>query len=84
MVSANDKVTKTLEDGLQDPKLEEDIKSEDEVEEEEYMHRHLRATVASIGVVESPSNRRMSARMSTEGCLPRSLLAPRISSSSTN
>ena len=54
MVSTNDKGKKTLEDGLQDPKLEEDIKSEDEMEEEENMHRHPRATVASIGWWRSP------------------------------
>ena len=84
MVSANGKGKKILEDGLQGPKLEEEIKSEDEEQEEEDKRHHLRATVASIGVVANPSNRRMSARMNTAGRVPRHLLAPRTSSSSTN
>ena len=84
MVSANDKRKKTLEDGLQDPKLEEEVKSEDEEEVEEDKRHHLHATVASIGVVENPSNRKMGAQMSVGGRFQRLLLAPRTSSSSTN
>ena len=84
MVSANDKGKKTLEDEPQDPKLEEEVKSEDEEEVEEGPRHHPRATVASIGVVANPSNRKMGARMSTGGKVPRHLLAPRTSPSSNN
>ena len=54
------------------------------MEKEEDMRRHPRATVASIGVVEIPSNRKMSAQMRTGGRVPRHLLAPRTPSWSTN
>jgi hypothetical protein len=84
MVSAIGTGKKILEDELQGPKLEGEIKSEDEEQEEEDKRYHLRATVASIGVVENPSTRRMSARISTGGRVPRHLLAPRTPSSSTN
>lgn len=84
MVYANDKNKKLLEDDLQDPKLEEEVKDEDGEEVEEDPRGNPRATVASIGVVANPSNRRMNARMSTGGGVPRHLLAPRTPSASTN
>ena len=78
MVSANnDKGKEPMEDDLQDPKLEEEVKSEDEEEVEENPRSYPRATVASIRVVTNPPKLRRNAQMSTGGRVPRQFLAPR-------
>jgi ferredoxin len=48
MVSKNNDKGKPMEDDLQDPKLEEEVKSEDEEEVEENLRSCPHATVASI------------------------------------
>jgi hypothetical protein len=84
MASANnDKGKKLSEDDHQNPELEEEVEIETEEEIEEDQHPCLRATVASIGLVENPSKFKKSARMSTGGNVPRHFLAPRTSSQAT-
>ena len=85
MVSANNnKGKEPLEDDPQDPKLEEEVKSEAKEEVEESSRAQPRTTVASIGVVANPLKLRRTARMSTRGKVPRNTLAPRTPSSGIN
>ena len=85
MVSANnDKGKERMEDDLQDPELEEEVKSEDEEEVKGNPRSYPRATVASIRVVANPSKLKRGARMSTGGKVPRHFLAPRTPSSGNN
>ena len=74
MVSAKDKGKEPMEEDLQDPGKEKEIKSEGE--EEQGQHPHAGTTIASIGVVKPSKVRRM-ARMQTGGKAPRHSLAPR-------
>ena len=76
MVS-NNKSKGPFEEDIQDPKLKEEVESEDEGEVEEDPRVYPRATVASIGVVANPFNPKRSARISTGGKVPRRFLAPR-------
>ena len=80
----NNKGKEPLEDETQDPKLKEEVKSEDEGEVEEDPREYPRATVASIGVVANPFKPKQGARMSTGGKVPRCFLAPRTSSPGIN
>jgi len=80
----NNKGKEPLEDETQDPKLKEEVKSEDEGEVEEDPREYPRATVASIGVVANPFKPRQGAQMSTGGKVPRRFLAPRTSSPGIN
>ena len=80
----NNKGKEPLEDETQDPKLKEEVKSEDEGEVEEDPREYPRATVASIGVVANPFKPKQGARMSTGGKVPRRFLAPRTSSPGIN
>jgi hypothetical protein len=85
MASANnDKGKKLSEDDHQNQELEEEVEIEVEEEIEEDQRPCLRATVASIGVVENPSKFKKSAWMSTGGNVPCHCLAPRTSSSGNN
>ena len=72
----NDEGKELSGDDLQDPKLEEEVKSEAE-EEEEARRPYPSATVASIGVVQNSHKIRKGARMSTGGICPRHFLAER-------
>ena len=74
MVSAKDKGKEPMEEDLQDPRKEKEIKSEGE--EEQGQHLHASTTIASIGVVK-PSKVRRTAQMQTGGKAPRHSLAPR-------
>jgi hypothetical protein len=80
----NDKGKKLLEDDHQKLELEEEVEIEAEEEIEEDWRPCLRATVASIGVMENPSKFKKSARMSTGGNVPCHFLVPRTSSSGNN
>ena len=85
MVSANNNKSKEpLEDDPQDPKLEEEVKSEAEEEVEGIPRAQPRTTVESIGVVANPLKLRRTARMSTGGKVPRHTLASRTPSSGIN
>ena len=75
MVSAKDKGKEPMEEDLQDPGKEKEIKSEGE--EEQGQHPHTGTTIASIGVVTKPARVRRTARMQTGGKAPRHSLAPR-------
>ena len=77
----NNKVKEPMEGDLQDPKLEEEVKSEDGEEVEGNPRSCPRATVASIRVVPSRPNLRRNAFMSTGVKVPRHILAPRTPSS---
>ncbi|KAK1694252.1 hypothetical protein QYE76_010949 [Lolium multiflorum] len=81
MVS-NNKDKGPLKENIQDPELKEEDAREDEEEVEEAPQEHQQATVASIGVISSPSNIKRSARIATGGAVPRHYLAPRTSSPS--
>ena len=81
MVSAKDKGKEPMEEDLQDPGKEKEIKSEDE--EEKGQHPHTGTTIASIGVVTKPARVRRTAWMQTGGKSPRHCLAPRSPSPST-
>ena len=72
----NDEGKELSGDDLQDPKLEEEIKSEAE-EEEESRRPYPRTTVASIGVLKSSHKIGKGARMSTGGRFPCHILAER-------
>ena len=72
MVSAKDKGKDPMEEDLQDPRKEKEIKSEDEEEA-----KHTGTTIASIGVVTKPARVRRTARMQTGGKAPRHCLSPR-------
>ena len=72
MVSAKDKGKEPMEEDLQDPGKEKEIKSEGEEEA-----KHTGTTIASIGVVANPARIRRTARMQTGGKAPRHSLAPR-------
>ncbi|KAK1558021.1 hypothetical protein QYE76_037318 [Lolium multiflorum] len=76
MVS-NNKDKEPLKENIQDPELKKEDAREDE-EVEEAPQEHQQATVASIGVISSPSNIKRSARIAT-GAVPRHYLAPRTS-----
>ena len=80
----NDKGKESMEDDLQDPKLEVEVKSEDGEHVKGNPRSCPRATVASIRVVTNPPNLRRNARMSTGGKVPRHFLAPRTPSSGNN
>ena len=67
MVSAKDKGKEPMEEDLQDPRKEKEIKSEGE--EEQGQHPHTSTTIASIGVVTKPARVRRTARMQTGGKL---------------
>ena len=75
MVSAKDKGKEPMEEDLQDPGKEKEIKSEDE--EDQGQHSHTGTTIASIGVVTKPARVRRTTRMQTGGKAPRHSLAPR-------
>ncbi|KAK1680553.1 hypothetical protein QYE76_041401 [Lolium multiflorum] len=81
MVS-NNKDKEPLKENIQDPELKKEDAREDEEEVEEAPQEHQQATVASIGVISSPSNIKRSARIATGGAVPRHYLAPRTSSPS--
>ncbi|KAK1605180.1 hypothetical protein QYE76_028853 [Lolium multiflorum] len=81
MVS-NNKDKGPLKEDIQDSELKDEDASEDEEEVEEAPRVHQRVTVASIGVISSPSNTKRSARITTGGAVPRHYLAPRTSSPS--
>ena len=72
----NDEGKEPSGDDLQDPKLEEEIKSEAE-EGEEARRPYPRTTIASIGVLKSSHKIGKGARMSTGGRFPRHILAER-------
>ncbi|KAK1662666.1 hypothetical protein QYE76_050825 [Lolium multiflorum] len=77
MVS-NNKDKEPLKENIQDPELKkEDVREDEEVEEAP--QERQQATVASIGVISSPSNIKRSARIATGGAVPRHYLAPRTS-----
>ena len=78
MVSAKDKGKEPMEEDLQDPEKEKEIKSEGEEEA-----KHTGTTIASIGVVVNPARIRRTARMQTGGKAPRHCLAPRTPSPNT-
>ncbi|KAK1606031.1 hypothetical protein QYE76_029704 [Lolium multiflorum] len=80
MVS-NNKDKEPLKENIQDPELKKEDAREDE-EVEEAPQERQQATVASIGVISSPSNIKRSARIATGGAVPRHYLAPRTSSPS--
>ena len=80
----NNKGKEPLEDDPQDPKLEEEVKTEDEGDVEEDPRVYPRVTVASIGVVANPFNFKRGARMRTGGKVPRDFLAQRTSSPGIN
>ncbi|KAK1615647.1 hypothetical protein QYE76_021164 [Lolium multiflorum] len=76
MVSNNK--DKEPKENIQDPELKkEDVREDEEVEEAP--QERQQATVASIGVISSPSNIKRSARIATGGAVPRHYLAPRTS-----
>ncbi|KAK1650606.1 hypothetical protein QYE76_068411 [Lolium multiflorum] len=77
MVS-NNKDKEPLKENIQDPELKKEDAREDE-EVEEAPQERQQATVASIGVISSPSNIKRSARIATGGAVPRHYLAPRTS-----
>ncbi|KAK1608127.1 hypothetical protein QYE76_031800 [Lolium multiflorum] len=81
MVS-NNKDKEPLKENIQDPELKKEDAREDEEEVEEAPQERQQATVASIGVISSPSNIKRSARIATGGAVPRHYLAPRTSSPS--
>ena len=72
----NDEGKELSGDDLQDPKLEEEVKSEAE-EKEEARRPYPSATIASIGVVRNSYNIKKQARMSTGGRCPCHFLAKR-------
>src|SRR5215216_6576749 len=74
MVSAKDKWKEPMEEDLQDPKKEKEIKSEGE--EDQGQRPHTDTTIASIGVVK-PDKIKRNARMQTGGKAPPHSLAPR-------
>ncbi|KAK1629171.1 hypothetical protein QYE76_003486 [Lolium multiflorum] len=77
MVS-NNKDKEPSKENIQDPELKkEDVREDEEVEEAP--QERQQATVASIGVISSPSNIKRSARIATGGAVPRHYLAPRTS-----
>ncbi|KAK1615325.1 hypothetical protein QYE76_020842 [Lolium multiflorum] len=78
MVS-NNKDKEPLKENIQDPELKKEDAREDEEEVEEAPQERQQATVASIGVISSPSNIKRSARIATGGAVPRHYLAPRTS-----
>jgi hypothetical protein len=80
----NDKGKKLSKDEHQNPEQEEEVEIEAGEEIEEDQCPCLRATVASIGVVENPSKFKRGAQISTRGNVPRHFLAPRSSSSGNN
>ena len=84
MVSSNNNKNKEALKDTMDPRLEEEVKGKanDEVEEDPTPHPH--ATVANIGVVANPFNRKRNARMSTGGKIPHHALASRTLSSDTS
>ena len=85
MVSFNNNEGKEQsEDDLQNPKPEEEVKSEAEEEVEEDHRSHPRTTIASIGVVESPLKFKRGARLRSRGGVPRHLLAESTPSSGNN
>ncbi len=55
MVSAKDKGKEPMEEDLQDPEQEKEIKSEDEEEAKQIQHPHTDTTIASIGVLANPT-----------------------------
>ena len=70
------------DEDIQDPEwkeVDESVKEEDEEEVEEDSCAHLRATIASIRVVESPFSAKRNARIRTGGKVPRHYLAPKTS-----
>ncbi|KAK1686750.1 hypothetical protein QYE76_047598 [Lolium multiflorum] len=69
MVS-NNKDKEPLKENIQDPELKKEDAREDE-EVEEAPQERQQATVASIGVISSPSNIKRSARIATGGAVPR-------------
>ena len=69
-----------MEEDLQDPRKEKEIKSEGE--KEQGQRPHTGTTIASIGVVK-PTKIRRTERMSTGGKPPRHCLAPRTPSPNT-
>ena len=71
MVSTNNEGKEPMEEDLQDPGHEKEIKSEGEEEA-----KHTGTTVASIGVVANPARIKRTAQMSTGGKPPRHCLAP--------
>ena len=75
MVSAKDKGKEPMEEDLQDPGKDKEIKSEGE--EEQGQHPHTSTTIASIGVVTKPARVRRTAHMQTRRKVPRHSLAPR-------
>ncbi|KAK1662838.1 hypothetical protein QYE76_050997 [Lolium multiflorum] len=77
MVS-NNKDKEPSKENIQDPELKKEDAREDE-EVEEAPQERQQATVASIGVISSPSNIKRSARIATGGAVPRHYLAPRTS-----
>ncbi|KAK1612107.1 hypothetical protein QYE76_035780 [Lolium multiflorum] len=81
MVS-NNKDKEPLKENIQDPELKKEDAREDEEEVEEAPQERQQATVASIGVISSPSNIKRGARIATGGAVPRHYLAPRTSSPS--
>lgn len=76
MVSTNDKGKKLVEDDLQDPKQEEEIKGEVEEEVKEDQHPRTSTTIASIAVMSRRVKLKRTARMSTTVMVPRLCLAP--------
>ena len=82
MVSTkNNKGKDPLKDDPQDPKLEEEDKSEAEEEVEEDPHSYPRDIIVSIRVVANPFNLKRGAWISTGGRVPYRFLAPRTLSS---
>ena len=76
MVSTNNDEEKELcEDDLQNPKPEEEVRSEAEEEVEEAQRPYPRATIASIGVVKNSFKVRRGSMMSAGGGIPRHNLA---------
>ena len=77
MVSAKDKGKEPMEEDLQDPGQEKEIRCEDEEEAKKGQHPHTGTTIASIGVLANPAKIKRTARMSTGGKPPHHCLSPR-------